>query len=185
MKRGYTSKQSERPVKMARIDQIEQSKDIMRSNKEVANFEKDNTKILIKNYILNDVNALEKKWNMRNVEAIQVSEEAIDGSNVSVVMKTALFEVVKNNFLSAIQNDNEVEKVEMKRTVKAKASNGSSAEVEFMVDITLNKEGVKHEVVLTCYNTANRLYLQKRGAHEYLGPTILAGFVHQTQGRER
>ena len=34
-----------------------------------------------------------------------------------------------------------------------------------MVDITLNKDGVKHEVILTCYNTANRLYVQKRGVH--------------------
>ena len=89
MKRVYTTKiQSERPVKMARIYQIEQSKDIVRSDKEVVRFGKDDTKIVTKDYILNDVNALEKKWNMRNVEAITVSDEANDGSNVSVVMKT-------------------------------------------------------------------------------------------------
>ena len=103
---------------------------------------------------------------MRNIEAIQVSEEAVNGSNVRVVMKTSVFEVVKNNFLSVLETDPNIEKVETKRTVKAKSANGGSAEVEYIFDIILNKDGVKHEIVFTCYNTTNHFQIQKRGKHE-------------------
>ena len=166
MKRVYQRrKESDRPSKMVRAVEFEQSKEMEKSHADITKiFNKDDTKILTKEYVLNDVNAIEKKWNLRNVEPITVSNEAVNGSNISVVMKTSLFEVVKNNFLSVLVNDKHVEKAEVTRTAKAKASNGSNAEVEYMIDITFSKEDVKHDVVLTCYNTCNRLYVQKRGA---------------------
>ena len=51
---------------------------------------------------------------------IRLNCEAVNGSNISVVMKTSLFEVVKNNFLTVLLDDKDVEKAEVTRTAKAK-----------------------------------------------------------------
>ena len=74
MTRVYIRKQqTDRPIKMARYVEIEQSKEIQKNNAEVMkSFNKDNTKIVTKEYILNDVTAIEKKWNLRNVDPIKV-----------------------------------------------------------------------------------------------------------------
>ena len=100
--------------------------------------------MVTREYVLNDVNALEKKWNLRNVNPIRVSKEAINGSNISVVMKTSLFEVVKNNFISVLQKDTYIVKAEIQRSCQAQASNGFNAEVEFTIEIIFEKEGVNH-----------------------------------------
>ena len=168
MKRVYFQEElNGRARKMARIEEVQQENIVEKSQNEVSTkFTEDAAKIVVQDYILNDFNAIEKKWNLRNIEAIQVSEEAVNGSNVRVVMKTSVFEVVKNNFLAVLETDPNIEKVETKRTVKAKSANGGSAEVEYIFDIILNKDGVKHEIVFTCYNTTNRFQIQKRGKHE-------------------
>ena len=51
----------------------------------------------MKEYILNDLKAFEKKWKMRNITPIKVSEEASNGSSIHVDLKTSLFKAVKNS----------------------------------------------------------------------------------------
>ena len=66
----------------------------------------------MKEYILNDLKAFEKKWKMRNITPIKVSEEASNGSSIHVDLKTSLFEAVKNSFVKVVQSDPNISKVE-------------------------------------------------------------------------
>ena len=140
------------PSKMARIQEIEASNQVQLTNydnqKVVKEFSEKDTKVVFKDYVLNDVKALEKKWSMRNVEPIKVSKEAIDGSNIHVDMKTSLFEVVKNNLVAALEVDDDIEKIVANRTTKVKATNNVSADVEYIIDIMMNLSYIYIDPVL-------------------------------------
>ena len=75
-----------------------------------------------------------------------MSDEASNGSNIHVDLKTSLFEVVKNNFADAVKNDPDILKVEPRRTVKARTKEIINAEVENIIDITMNKNGHTHKL---------------------------------------
>ena len=56
----------------------------------------DQTKIEMKSYILDDLGALKKKWNMINHKPkIYANGEASNGSSINADLKTSLFEVMK------------------------------------------------------------------------------------------
>ena len=63
-----------------------------------------------------------------------------------------------------MNKDPDVEKVTTSRVTKAKSNSGDAA-VEFMADIVLLKDGVKHEIIMKCFTTKCRIQLQKRGKH--------------------
>ena len=75
---------------------------------------------------------------------------------------------MKNNFVPALQNDPEIESIIPRVTLKAKTNNegNGEAEVEYIVDIAMKKDGHLHEIILTCYTTACRIQIQKKGKHE-------------------
>ena len=51
----------------------------------------DKTKLEMNNYILDDLGALKKKWNMINQKpAIDVNGESVNGSSINVDIKTSL-----------------------------------------------------------------------------------------------
>ena len=69
----------------------------------------DKSKVEMKTYILDDLAALKKKWNMINHKPeIDVNGEAINGSSINVDMKTGLFEVMKANLLPALDKETDI-----------------------------------------------------------------------------
>ena len=161
MKRKIEAPEEEEVArKMARIEEVNSDN----TENAVKHYNNESTSVVLQSYVLNDLKALEKKWNLRNGEPINVSDEAKDGSNICVVLKTSLFEAVKNNLLQVIKTDPDIEKAEITRTTKAK-SNSGKADVEYIAKIYLNKGDNKHQIILTCYTTTCQIMLQKRGKH--------------------
>ena len=101
---------------------------------------------------------------MCNVTPNKVSKEAKDGSSIHVDFKTSLFEAVKCNIVQVLNKDPNIEKVTTSRVTKAKSNSGDAA-VEFMADVVLIKDGVKHEIIMKCFTTKCKIQLQKRGKH--------------------
>ena len=56
-------------------------------------------------------------------------------------LKTSLFEAVKNSFVTAVQSDPNVSKVKQRKIVKAKTNNAGDADVEYIFEVTLTKDG--------------------------------------------
>ena len=52
--------------------------------------------------------------------------------------------------------------MEQRRIVKAKTNNAGDADVEYIFDVTLKKDGNEHGIILTCYTTKCRIQIQKK-----------------------
>ena len=152
------------PVKkMARIQEVE----VAGNNKEITKKyteEESKVKVVEAQYTLNDLKALEKKFERCYSTPIDISEEADDGSSIHVDLKTSLFEAFKNNFLQVLRTDSDIEKAVTTRVTKAKSGSGN-ADVEYMAEIVLDKGGTKHTLILKCFTTKCRIQIQKRGKH--------------------
>ena len=62
------------------------------------------TKLEMKNYILDDLTALKKKWTMINHKPeIDVDGEASNGSSINVAMKISLFEIMKAKLVNVLE----------------------------------------------------------------------------------
>ena len=62
------------------------------------------TKLEMKNYILDDLTALKKKWSMINHKPeIDVNGEASNGSSINVAMKISLFEIMKAKLVNVLK----------------------------------------------------------------------------------
>ena len=117
-------------VKIARLEEINQGE-----SGAIKKYKDGEAEVVMKEYILNDLKAFEKKWKMRNITPIKVSEEASNGSSIHVDLKTSLFEAVKNSFVKVVQSDPNISKVEQRRIVKAKTNNTGDADVEYIFEI--------------------------------------------------
>ena len=127
----------------------------------------DKTKIEMKNYILDDLVALKKKWNMINHKPeIDVNGEASNGSSINVDMKTSLFEMMKTVLISALKDDVEIDEINFPVTSKAASKNGEEADVEYHVDISFTYKGVKDKIKMKCFTTKCRIQIQNFGKHE-------------------
>ena len=127
---------------MARIEEINQGE-----SGAIKKYKNGEAKVVMKEYILNDLKAFEKKWKMRNITPIKVSEEASNGSSIHVDLKTSLFEAVKNSFVTVVQSDPNMSKVEHRRIVKAKTNNAGDTDVEYIFDVALTKDGNEHGII--------------------------------------
>ena len=76
--------------KMPRIEEIEAVQD--KSGQVAKKFDDRSAKVVLANYNLNDLKALETKFAMCNAIPIKVSKEAKDGSSIHIDLKTSLFE---------------------------------------------------------------------------------------------
>ena len=166
----YIEERSIEVRKMARMEEIQtantfSSAIVMNDQTEVAKkYNNDDAKVVFAEYTLNDLNALETKFSLCNVEAIKVSKEAKDGSSIHVDLKTSLFEAMKQNLIPILNTDEDIEKAVTTRVTKAK-SNSGTANVEYMADIVVIKGGYKHEIILKYFTTKCRIQVQKRGKH--------------------
>ena len=125
------------------------------------------TKLEMKNYILDDLTALKKKWSMINHKPeIDVNGEASNGSSINVAMKTSLFEIMKVKLVNVLKGDPNIEEIGFPMTSKATAKNGEEADVEYHLDITFKENGMTEKVKMKCYTTNCRVQIQAFGKHE-------------------
>ena len=93
--------------------------------------------IEMKSYVLDDLKALKKKWNMINHKPeIDINGEAMNGSSINVDMKTSIFELMKAGILDSLKKENDIRKDELLTTSKAYSKNGEEADVEYHVEVT-------------------------------------------------
>ena len=141
------------------------------STSEVANVKDkaapDKTKIEMKNYILDDLGALKKKWNMINHKPeIDVNGEATNGSSINIDMKTSVFELMKAKLVEKMKNEKEIDDIALPTTSKAVAKNGEEADVEYHLEVIFTINGVSEKVKVKCYTTNCRIQIQGFGKHD-------------------
>ena len=137
------------------------------------NKEPNGGKIEMKQYLLDDLKALKKKWSMINHKPeTDVNGEASNGSSLNIDMKTSVFELMKAGLISSFKKKSDIQKVEFPTTSKAQSKNGEEADVEYHVEVTFVNNGATEKVKLKCYTTNCRIQVQNFGKHkrkEHLG----------------
>ena len=123
--------------------------------------------IEMKSYVLDDLKALKKKWNMINHKPeIDVNGEATNGSSINVDMKTSVFELMKAGLVDYLNKETDIRKVELLNTSKALSKNGEEADVEYHIDVTFEINDTTERVKMKCYTTSSRIQVQNYGKHE-------------------
>ena len=143
---------------------VNQIQEVSEGETNTKKYNNETAKVVFVEYTLNDLSALETKLEMCNAEPIKVSKEAKDGSSIHVVLKTSLFEAMKQVLIPTLNTDLDIEKAVTRRITKAN-SNSGTASVEYMADIVLIKGANKHEIILKCFTTKCKIQIQKRGKH--------------------
>ena len=124
-------------------------------------------RIETKTYILDDLKALKKKWNMISHEPeIDVNGEAANGSSINIDMKTAIFEVMKAGLVDYLKKKADVMEVVFPMTSRAQSKNGEEADVEYHIDVSFVTNGVMEQVKMKCFTTNCRIQVQNYGKHE-------------------
>jgi hypothetical protein len=138
----------------------------------------------MKSYVLDDLKALKKKWNMiTHKPEVDVNGEASNGSSINVDLKTSLFELMKNGIVDFFKKEPDIQAVEFPTTSKAVSKNGEEADVEYHVIVTFVTEEVTEKVKMKCYTTNCRIQVQSFGKHDrkqHLGNEYVPKyFVHK------
>ena len=112
-----------------------------------------------RNYILNDVAALKKKFRQENREAdIVIGREAKDLSNITVPMRASFFEFVKAFFVQDLLSDPSILEISNAECVKASTESHGEANVEYSLELTFLASQISHTVKLTAYTTTSLKY---------------------------
>ena len=127
----------------------------------------DKTSTEMKTYILDDLEALKKKWSMINHKPeVDVNGEASNGSSINIDMKTSIFEMMKAMLVTALKKNIDIVDIAFPTTSKAKSKNGEEADVEYHLEVTFNTTGINEKVKMKCYTTNCRIQIQDFGKHE-------------------
>ena len=129
---------------------------IAEKNNDAVNKEAILGSIEIKNYTLNELKAIKKKWkNIDNVPMQLIGDS--HGGSINVDMKTSLFEVVRNKLIEDLKMKKDtIEKVALENTSKAITKNNSKADVEYTLDVVFKTNGIQNEVKIKIYTTSCR-----------------------------
>ena len=122
-------------------------------------------KIVQRNYILNDVAALQRKVKCETSrkQEFVMGKEAKNGSNIVVKMKTGFFEYVKAHFINELVNIDEILDIDNTEAAKANTENSGEAYVEFSMDIAFKAGEQDHKVKITAYTTTCSMTVQPIG----------------------
>ena len=117
-----------------------------------------------RSYVMNDLGALRKKLKHegRKHDFI-ISNEAKDGSNTVIQMKTSFFEFTKAKFIEEILQNQDIVSVQNAEAVKAATETSGEAYVEFSMDITFKAKEKTHSVKIIAYTTTCQLMIQPKG----------------------
>ena len=108
----------------------------------------------MKDYVLDDLKALKKKWSMIDHKPeIDVNGEASNRSSININMKTSVFELMKAGLIDFLKKETDIQKVEFPVISKAQSKNGEEADVEYHVDVTFGTNGGPEKVKMKCFTT--------------------------------
>ena len=123
---------------------------------------KKNSNVVKKDYILNDLEALKKKLDNEHLKPeIKISNEAVDGGNTTITMKTSLFEYCKQFLMETLKKDDRIIKAEAVKKVVADTNYHGEADVEFQLEISFKVNDFEHKVKVLCYTTTCRMMVQQ------------------------
>ena len=122
-------------------------------------------KIVQRTYTLNEVNALKKKLKFETTRKPEVSaiKEASDASNVSVEMKSSMFELTKSRFIADLSKDKRIVSIENGVGARAKSNTCGDALVEVAMNIKFRVDANCYTVKFTAYTTTSSFVIQPIG----------------------
>ena len=142
---------------------------IDKNDDKVVDGKKKMTKILKKDYVLNDMEALKKKLdNAKRKPEIEISGEAKDGSCVTIGLKTSLFEYFKSFLMEHFKKDDRISNVEPIQKVVAETNFHGEANVEYQLEVTFKIEANEHKVKILCFSTTCNIMVQNMGGKSAL-----------------
>ena len=168
---------------------MENNKQVTTANKNIvetdASDEINTLRTAKKSYVLNDLEAIKKKLeNAYRQPGIEIVTEAVDGSCVTIGVKTSLFEYFKENLLSTLMNDARVSKVDPVRKVTADTNFNGEASVEYQLEVDFAVDGYAHKVKILCFTTTCNIMIQNMGGRPeiklYLKINIVQSFMRRS-----
>ena len=134
------------------------------SNDDLVMFAKKNDNVIQKDYVLNELEALKKKLDNEHLKPeISVSNQASDGSNVVISMKTSLYEFMKVNLMDAFNKDCQIVHTKAVKKAIAITHFHEKADIEFQLKIIFRVGENQHKVKVLCYSTTCRMMIQQMG----------------------
>ena len=126
------------------------------------------------NYTLNDTAALKKKLRheTNRKEPFTSGNDAKDGSNVVVLLKTSFFEHMKMSYLKDLLQMDGITEIGNALGTKASTNQSGDAFVEYALDVRFTASNHTHGVKLTAYPTTCKVMIQpleKPSVHQHLG----------------
>ena len=117
-----------------------------------------------KEYVLNDIEALKKKLdNCKRSPPLSITNEAVNGSCVTVAFRTSLFEFFKSSFTKEISTDERITRVDPVRRVVADTNHHGEANVEYQLEVEFCVSGIEHKVKILCFETTCTVLVQNMG----------------------
>ena len=107
--------------------------------------------IEMKKYRISEISALEGKVKKISTN-LSLDEEKNNGRSIMMNMKTATFEIAKQNLIETLEKHNFIENVKLVRTAKASTENEVQADMEYHIDLELVVDNNIHNLKLKCYN---------------------------------
>ena len=125
---------------------------------------KNQPKVLKKDYVLNDMEALKKKLdNARRNPGIEISGEAVDSSCVTIGVKTALYEYFKSSLMEILGKDSRIANIKPIQKVIADTNFNGEASVEYQLEIIYLIDGNEHQLKILCFSTTCNIMVQNMG----------------------
>ena len=118
--------------------------------------------VVQRNYTLNDTGALKKKlkWETSRKVDFALGKEAKNGCNISLLMKSSFFEMVKEFFIADLEEVGDIVLVENAEAAKAGTEHSGDAYVEYSMEITFKVEEKEHAVKMIAYTTSCSMMIQ-------------------------
>ena len=125
---------------------------------------KGSSKVLKKDYVLNDIEAIKNKLeNCKRNPEIGIIGEAVDGSSTTVAVKTALFEYSRQNLISSIRKDTRTIEVIPTKQVISDTNFHGEANVEYQFEVRFKVNDFEHKVKVLCFATTCNILVQNTG----------------------
>ena len=115
-------------------------------------------KVIKKDYILNELDAMKKKLNFQYRDpAISIEGEAKNGATININLKTSLFEYAKAKLITAFNADSNIVETIQTATATATSKYSGNADVEYQLETVYKANEHQHKVKITCYTTTCKI----------------------------
>ena len=122
------------------------------------------SKVIHKNYILDDIGALKKKIRHENQsEAFDMGTDAANGSNVVILLRTSFFEYVKNEYISELARMKGITGIQNAMGARAATEMSGEAFVEYLLEVSFVVQNTSYTVKISAYTTSCKVIFQPIG----------------------